>query len=810
MRRSTFSSALVSICFLAISALGIIPIQAIAQDEASTDDLALEEVTVTATRRRQSLQDVPISIGVVSGEFIQEFNIVDLADFQSYVPGLQIQPTFGSWAVRIRGLGSGITNLAFDSSVPVFLDGVYCGRGKCMESMFLDVDRVEVARGPQGALFGKSTMAGAIAIHSAKPTTEFESWARGGYEVENGDYLIEGAISGPFTDTFSGRLAIRYEDLGGWVENPYVPYDDANAEKLAARASFVWNATDTIDFYLKLETGESDTNGRSNQLVVPGIMSIISTDPDPEYIPDDIRRVSTGVGPEDFYDYEWSLASLSMDVMLGEHTLTAILGYWEYENAWRLDVDGGPDYDLNTDLRDKYDQTTAELRLLSPTGQTIEYIAGIWFQDSNLQARQYSPFSPRLAQFFGGVILGVPDFLLPPDETGGVGMDRGMPSRDQVAWSAYGQLTWNINDRWRIIGDVRYTDETQKASGEAFPSIFPDGYTPEHVPRTYLFHNDEFHFYEERSDDSFDPSLRIQWEVSDNAMIYAGYSQGSKAGGMVSNDGSLGTQLLAKCAVDPAWCQEFVGQSTITAAELAANEITLAQGNTIFDFEDEEGESLELGVKMSLAGGRANLNFAVYTMDFENLQTSSYDGTRFIINNAADASVDGFELEGTWQATNNLRLLAGMAYVDATYGEFDQGQCIITPEHEQQDPDCIDGTEDMSGERLERVPEWEFNFAAQWRSELSANIELIANLSAYYSSDYYVRQDFDPHGLQSSFTKWDARVALGLQDGRWELGITGRNLTDEYTINHAYEILGDEFQSLSRGRTLMLDALFRF
>ena len=108
------------------------------------------------------------------------------------------------------------------------------------------------------------------------------------------------------------------------------------------------------------------------------------------------------------------------------------------------------------------------------------------------------------------------------------------------------------------------------------------------------------------------------------------------------------------------------------------------------------------------------------------------------------------------------------------------------------------------------LPEWEFNFAAQWQSELTDNVELIANLSMYYSSDYYVRQDFDPHGLQSSFTKWDARVALGLQDGRWELGITGRNLTDEYTINHAYEILGDEFQTLSRGRTLMLDALFRF
>ena len=114
----------------------------------------LEEIVVTATKRATNLQDVPISVGVVTGEMIDTFDIRDMSDVQNFVPGLQVQQTFGSWAVRVRGLGSGITNLAFDSSVPIYIDDVYCGRGKCMESAFMDVERLEVARGPQGALFG--------------------------------------------------------------------------------------------------------------------------------------------------------------------------------------------------------------------------------------------------------------------------------------------------------------------------------------------------------------------------------------------------------------------------------------------------------------------------------------------------------------------------------------------------------------------------------------------------------------------------------------------------------------------------------
>ncbi|MDE0006467.1 MAG: TonB-dependent receptor [Rhodospirillaceae bacterium] len=800
MKRLISASRPFGLLIAAIAALGL-------ADAPHAEELALEEIVVTATKRTENLQDVPISVGVVTGEFVEKFDIVDLGDFQSYVPGLQVQKTFGSWAVRVRGLGSAITNLAFDSSVPVFNDGVYCARGKCLESAFLDVGRIEVARGPQGALFGKSTMSGAISITSAAPTDEFEGGVDARYEIEDDSYGVSGFVSGPLADGFRARLAFSYDDVGGWVSNPYVSGQEPTEDRWAARATFDWDAGPDTLVRLKVEAGDSETQGRSNQLVAPGLMTAISSDPAPEFEADDVRRVSTAVGPEDYYNHDWFLATLTVDHQLGDHTLTGILGYWETETAWRLDVDGGPHFVLNTDLRDTYDQVTAELRMLSPTGQRFEYIVGGWYQASDLRTQQYSPFSSTFAGFFGGVILGLPPFLLAPPAAGGTGADRHM-QRDQDAWSAYGQLTWNVTDRFRLIGDIRYTEEIQDGLGYALSATFPDRVIPVHTGQQYLFHTPDYRFTQKRSDDALDPALRVQFDLADNVMLYAGWSRGSKAGGMKANDQNIGTYTLNACA-DPAWCDRYTGRSTLSRAELAAG-VRMQDGNGTFDYEDEKAESFEIGAKMTLLDGRANLNVAAFTMQFDDLQTSSYDGTRFIINNASSAEVEGFEIEGIVQATQNLRMNVAIAWVDATYDDFNQAQCPVGDDRRQLDPDCVDGQADLSGHKLERVPEWEANVSLDWQSQLDNGMQLLAALNMYYSDDYSVRQDFAPLGTQDSFTKWDAYLGLAAADDRWEVGLSGRNLSNKYAIQHAYEILGDAFVSLARGRTIAVNALWRF
>jgi iron complex outermembrane receptor protein len=153
---------------------------------------------------------------------------------------------------------------------------------------------------------------------------------------------------------------------------------------------------------------------------------------------------------------------------------------------------------------------------------------------------------------------------------------------------------------------------------------------------------------------------------------------------------------------------------------------------------------------------------------------------------------------------------AALAYVDATYDEFMGAQCIVDGSNQPINPGCVDGEEDLSGERLERTPEWEANLMADWNSQLTDRTELRLNLSMYYSDEYFVRQDFSPNGRQDSFTKWDARIGVASIEDTWEVALVGRNLTDELTIQHAYEIAGDQFANVSRGRMITLEASYQF
>lgn len=789
----------------------ILPLFAFANGVNAAD--VLEEIVVTATKRASNVQDVPISVGVVNQEFIDTFAIKDVSDVQNFVPGLQVQQTFGSWAVRIRGLGSGITNLAFDSSVPIYVDDVYCGRGKCMESAFLDLERLEVARGPQGALYGKSTIAGAISTISGKPTSELEGEMRLGAELEYGGYTASGYVSGPLSDTLRARLAVKVSDLDGYTDNLTLGGEDGDQEINAMRLSFEWDASDITTFYLKYETGESNSEGRNNQLVTPGAMSSVTTDPNAEYKPDDKRSVSTGEPKEDFYDYDWNSLTLKMDTEIAGHSVMAVAGYWEYENEWFLDVDGHPEAILNTALYDEYDQTTLELRVLSPAGGKIEYIAGIWYQDSDLETRQLSPFHPLFWQAVTGIPIGV-GVNIPPLSlafTTGSGMDRNY-SRETEAYSVYGQVTWNVSDRFRVIADLRYTDEDQDGVGQSWPLTFPTLNTFEElrVLQSTAGHDPEYLFKQNRSDDSLDPSIKFQYEVNDDMMTYLSYSEGSKSGGLKANDSKLGAQLLQKSG-DPAYLQKYVGQSTITPDDVRLG-LTLKEGNGVFDFEDEEAESWELGMKTSLANGAATFNVALFSTEFTNLQTSNYDGTQFIIGNAGSATVDGIEAELSWQATGNLRLHSSVAWINAEYDDFEGAQCVVDSSGAPANADCdiASGTENQKGEKLERSPDYEINLSALWESQLTDNVLLKASASVYHSDEYFVQPTQAKYATQDSFTKYDARIAVSANDDRWEIGLTGRNLGDEMTIQHAYNIAGSAFQNLSIGRSYTLEGVYRF
>jgi iron complex outermembrane receptor protein len=206
----------------------------------------LEEVMVTASRRAETIQDVPISVAAVTGDTIHDLGIMDMEQLSLLIPNFEINSASILPNLYIRGLGSGATH-AIEQSVGRFIDDVYIGRAAINLHGFMDLAGVEVLRGPQGTLFGKNTVAGALIMNTAKPTSEFESGftaSTSTYETTGGNNEIEGFVSGPLTEDLGARLAVRYRDAKGFYENRLPGPDGANREEYMARLSFAWSPSD--------------------------------------------------------------------------------------------------------------------------------------------------------------------------------------------------------------------------------------------------------------------------------------------------------------------------------------------------------------------------------------------------------------------------------------------------------------------------------------------------------------------------------------------------------------------------------------
>jgi iron complex outermembrane recepter protein len=202
-------------------------------------------------------------------------------------------------------------------------------------------------------------------------------------------------------------------------------------------------------------------------------------------------------------------------------------------------------------------------------------------------------------------------------------------------------------------------------------------------------------------------------------------------------------------------------------------------------------------------------NAALFHMDFKNLQTSSYDGVRFIIGNAASATVRGVELESTWNANDYWTLDGHVTVLDAKFNEYLGTQCPIGGNGLQEDPTCVNGRGSFSGRRLERTPEMEASVGITYDRDITSNLNLATNFDVYYSGDFFVQNNYNPLGLQKEFAKFDARVALSQTDGSWQVSLVGRNIADERTIQHAYVVASD-FITFGEGRKIFLEATKRW
>ena len=448
----------------------------------------LDEVIVTAQKRAESVLDVPISMSVVGGEKIQDFALIDLRDLQAYVPNLAITQTPSNSFVYIRGIGTAGLTLSFESSVALFVDGIYGGRNRQFVDPFLDIERVEVLRGPQGALFGRNTSAGAISVATARPTTEFEAWTQADYEGEFGTWSLSGAASGPLSDTFRVRFAGKYLDDPGFLENTRLGRDEADRRNAVGRLSAEWEPSEALDVFGRFEYADVDVVGMPFEFVPNRGRAVFRKNTDDALGQEGDEQTSTN-----------AMVQANLDV--GSHTLTAIAGYSEFEYEAAINIQARSPTILLVRNAEDFDQKSFELRWLSPTGGTIDYVVGAYADTATSRIPSSSttdlPFTP-----------------IRPDT-----VTRRQYREDTDSWAAFAQGTWNILPTVRATLGARYTsvdkegDLQRSVTGNAQPGTRTDP------------------LRDDRSESFFDPSANVQWDFAPGWMTFASYSQGSKSGG---------------------------------------------------------------------------------------------------------------------------------------------------------------------------------------------------------------------------------------------------------------------------------------
>ncbi|MCY7296633.1 TonB-dependent receptor [Alteromonas sp. a30] len=746
--------------------------------ENKKQDSGLEVIMVTAQKRVQNVKEVPISMSAIDKNKLLENNIADSEELSAYIANFSISETSQGFNVFMRGLGSG-PNQGFEQTVGTYVDGVYRGRAHLMRSAFLDLERVEVLRGPQSALFGKNTTAGALNLTNAKPTQDFEGYVNATYNFDFNTRTIEAAVSNGLTDTLSGRLAVKVEDTDGFMDNTLSGQEEVANDTAIARLTLAWEPLSNTKITLTAQHDENESDGFTNSqaFVEPAIIASgapILAQLQDVIIDDNTHKANPLLGEIEQTDFEADHLTLNMEVDFDNYVFTSITGWQDYSLEQSDDGDHGA-LPLVFRVRgdEEFDQLSQEFRITSNFDGKFNYIAGVYYQDSSLTYEE--------------------DYLVYPLNVLG---DRHFNVESET-WAAFAQLDYAFTEQWQATLGLRYSSEDKDGVrslfavdpttrtrivdlplvqapviAEAFPQGLPGAVYSQVVlaPQNFLDHD----INGSRSEDEFTPSLNIKYKM-DDAMIYASVSTGTKAGGFDAR----------------------------------------ANHPNDFEFEDEEVTAYEIGAKLTLLDGDADLNIAAFSMDFEDLQTSVFDGnTGFFVENGSEASSIGVEVDGRWIIDNNWLVSGSVGWLDFEWDEFTGAKCFASVTLVPDNVEANGVSCNLEGKTNAFAPEFSGSLNLEYYTEIFGNYELKANLDVIYKSDYYTNSDLNPFTQQEAFTKLNARVALNDSASSWQVALLAKNLTDKTVINYSTDmpLIGPGFYSVwvEPGRSFSLQFQYNF
>lgn len=638
-------SALCSV--FAIAAMSGLSVEVVAQDNIEANKSAmLEEVVVTARKREENVQDVPIAMTAYGEEQLEALKIRSLQNLTVGMPNVSLDDvgTFRSTAnFSIRGLGINSSIPSIDPTVGVFVDGVYMGQNTGIVLDMFDVQSVEVLRGPQGTLFGRNVTGGAVLINSKGPTEEFEFNARVAVDGNpNGDGGLSkyymGSISGPIGDTVGFRLSVYQNDDDGWFVNLYDGKDFGKSDTTIIRPMLTWAPTDKLNFTLRWEHMESDGDGPASQnhtngLGVPGFFATFKRD-----------SFDFSVDERGYSTIENDLVTFQtdLDVDFGDGTITNIFGWKKFEGLGLGDIDAQPVWLFHAPSENIQEQYSNELRY---NGQfsNVNLTTGIFWFTNEIN---YSEIRNLLGYATGGVAPAL-------TQSGG-----GNYWVDSLA--GFASIDISLTDQWGLNAGIRYTDERKKAH---IASLIRNVNKPCNVVEGTC----PFDFVDSKSWGEWSGKLGATYSISDNKRMYGNWTRAQRSGGY----------NLRNTAID-----------------------TVNDGPG--PFSPETVDSFEIGYKSELETG-GTLNAALFYTSIADMQrevnrSDPVSGVVQVIKNTADAEIWGFEVAGTFAVGANTVLFGSVGWLDASYTKvfFDlNGDGML---------DALD-----KGLDLPRAPEWTYD-----------------------------------------------------------------------------------------------------
>ena len=728
---------------------------------AQEEDSVLEEIVVTAQKRAENLQTVPIAVTTANEQFIISNDVRTLEDLNGAIPGFVTTNTvaYSAAPLTIRGIGgaNGGGNFFNDEPVGVYVDGLYVGRLSFSTADLQDIESIQVLRGPQGTLYGRNSTAGAVLVTTNRPTDEFEGVLQTRI-AEFDEYRVSGAISGRLSDSVNARASLAYADKAGFGENTVDGSSVGGSEDLTARVSFSYQASDTLSLDL---IGEyMDREARPALIAVTGVGATGVASPfvarsDLDSVLDSNRFA---LNDDNRADSSGHSLTLLAEWDLGWATLNSISGYrsWELDGSQDSDSTALQLFNNNGSL--DANQFTEELRLTSNNDSALSWIVGAYY----LQESTSMLFDIRNFQALFG--LGT-EAIFDADQ-------------DTDAFALFADATYELNDQLSLTVGGRYSHETKDFNNDFMVLILNGGTVPMIPPAGPLggltfpagatFRNPP-QFTDSETFDDFSPRVVLDYQATDDLFLYASYSQGFKSGGFNS------------FGLTPA-------------------------------FESESIDAFEVGFKSDLADGRVRLNGSFFWYDYADLQIRLPVPTGGVnIQNIGEADISGIELEATALLTKGFTVTANISYLDT---EITQGQIPAVSSATPPFPIGIPLTltpEDVSGNSLTRAPEWQAYLNAAYDIMIG---ELNWRFSAtykYQSDVFFLETNQDINTFSNdSWNELDVRVSLSDPDDRWEVALFGQNITDDRHITAVTALGGFPNAAVNEPAKYGLDMNFRY